>query len=196
MQALAGVVCWKMARIRPIELNEISAEVRNAYEEALAQHGRVTNMKRTLLHSLPAYEALMQWYELFGAVKEFIGERLAVIFSHAISADSDCLICTTFMRRLLMERGEDPSALKLDEKGEAVLAYAHALARQGNVVPESVFKKLQGFLNPEQIVALTAFGAMMVATNIINNALEVNLDEYLYDFRESSRNESATKEHS
>jgi hypothetical protein len=28
-------------------------------------------------------------------------------------------------------------------------------------------------------VALTAFGAMMVATNVFNNALEVDLDEYL-----------------
>ena len=29
------------------------------------------------------------------------------------------------------------------------------------------------------MTALTAFGAIMVATNVFNNALEVELDEYL-----------------
>jgi hypothetical protein len=32
-------------------------------------------------------------------------------------------------------------------------------------------------------VALTAFGALMVATNVFNNALDVPLDEYLEPFR-------------
>ena len=34
-----------------------------------------------------------------------------------------------------------------------------------------------------QIVALTAFGALMVATNVFNNALAVPLDEYLEPYR-------------
>ena len=35
----------------------------------------------------------------------------------------------------------------------------------------------------EQIVALTAFGAMMVATNVFNNALDIDLDGYLEPYR-------------
>ncbi len=35
-----------------------------------------------------------------------------------------------------------------------------------------------------QIVALTGFACLMIATNVFNNVLEVELDEYLYDFRE------------
>jgi len=38
----------------------------------------------------------------------------------------------------------------------------------------------------EQIVALTSFGAMMVATNIVNNALEVDLDTYLEPYRKDA----------
>ena len=38
-------------------------------------------------------------------------------------------------------------------------------------------------LTREQIVALTAFGALMVATNVFNNALDVPLDDYLEPFR-------------
>ena len=62
-------------------------------------------MKRTLLHSLPSYQVLMEWYTLLDVVKGFLGERLAIIFAHAISAQSDCLICTTFMRRILVDWG-------------------------------------------------------------------------------------------
>ena len=33
------------------------------------------------------------------------------------------------------------------------------------------------------MVALTAFGALMVATNVVNNALDVELDDYLEPYR-------------
>jgi hypothetical protein len=36
-------------------------------------------------------------------------------------------------------------------------------------------------------VALTAFGALMVATNVVNNALDVELDEYLLPYRRGVR---------
>ena len=174
-----------MPRIVPIEFENSTSDRRAAFEQGLSRFGRLTNMKRTLLHSLPAYHALMQWYDLFAVVKEFLGERLAIIFSHTISSESNCLICTTFMRRILIDWGEKPDELILDEKGEAVVAFGRAIVPQGNRVPDDLYAKLARFLNPEQIVALTAFGALMVATNIINNVLQVELDEYLYAYRDT-----------
>ena len=159
--------------------------MRTALDEGMAKWGRMTNMKRTLLHSLPAYRALMQWYPLFETVKVFLGERLAIIFAHAISSESDCLICTTYMRRILIEWGEDPNRLTLDEKGDEVVAFGRAIAQHGNRVPDELYKKVAGFFTNEQIVALTAFAALMVATNVINNVLQVDLDEYLYEYRDS-----------
>ena len=173
-----------MSRVIPIEREQAKGEVRRAFNEGLGRWGRMTNMKRTLLHSLPAYHALMQWYPLFDTVKAFLGERLAIVFAHAISSESSCLICTTFMRRILIEWGEEPSELKLDEKGEALVAFGRALAKPGNRVPKALYKELELIFNAEQIVALTAFAGLMVATNLVNNALEVDLDEYLYDYRE------------
>ena len=127
----------------------------------------------------------MQWYPLFDTVKAFLGERLAIVFAHAISAQSRCLICTTFMRRILLEWGENPNELKLDERGEAIVAFGRALTQPGNRVPDELYRKLADFLTAEQIVALTAFASLMVATNIINNVLEVDLDAYLYEYCES-----------
>src|SRR5437868_14773497 len=102
-----------MPRIPPIELEQTSVEARAAFEKGVGRWGRLTNMKRTLLHSLPAYQVLMEWYTLFDVVKGFLGERLAIIFSHALSSESDCLICTTYMRRLLIDWGENPDQLNL-----------------------------------------------------------------------------------
>jgi alkylhydroperoxidase family enzyme len=173
-----------MPRIVPITPEQATGETRKAFDDGMARWGRMTNMKRTLLHSLPAYQALMQWYPLFETVQTFLGERLAIIFAHAISAESDCLICTTFMRRILIEWGDDPNELRLDDKGEVLIAFGRAIARAGSRVPKDLYQQLEKFFNAEQIVALTAFAGLMVATNIINNVLEVDLDAYLYDYRE------------
>jgi alkylhydroperoxidase family enzyme len=109
---------------------------------------------------------------------------MAIVFAHAISSESQCLICTTFMRRLLIDSGENPNELKLDEKEEVLVAFGQAVAQDGNRVPDELYKKLAALFTTEQIVALTAFAGMMVATNIINNVLQVDLDEYLYEYRD------------
>jgi alkylhydroperoxidase family enzyme len=43
--------------------------------------------------------------------------------------------------------------------------------------------RLFAFLTQDQVVTLTAFGAMMLATNVFINALDVDLDEYLHVYR-------------
>src|SRR5205807_8872174 len=88
---ISALYCqMKMApRVPPVERDHASGDLRAAFDRGLARWGRLTNMKRTLLHSLPSYRVLMEWYTLFDVVKGFLGERLAIIFAHAISAESD-----------------------------------------------------------------------------------------------------------
>src|SRR4030095_11608231 len=115
-----------------------------------------------------------------------LGERLTDLFSHAISAATDCLICSTYFRRALIEEGIDPDQLDLNEREQAVIEFGKCLAQPLSRVPDELYARLSKFLADEQIVTLTAFGAMMVATNIFNNALAVDLDEYLMDYRKGS----------
>lgn len=173
-----------MSRIDPIEYDETTGNLRAVYDQGLVRFERMTNMKRTMLHSLPAYHALLEWYPLFDAIESFLGERLAIIFSHAISMEGDCMLCTTFMRRTLIEWGEDPNRLNLDEKGEVLVEFGHAISRPGNRVSDELYRKIAGYFNVEQIVALTGFACLMIATNVFNNVLEVELDEYLYAYRD------------
>ena len=172
-----------MARIAPLELEQTTGEARAAYLYGLEKHGRMTNMKRTLLYSMPSYNVLLEWWPLFDVIKPFLGERLGIIFAHALSAENDCLVCTMFMRRILIDWGEDPANLELDEKGKLSVEFGRAIAKQGNRVSDELYQKVAGFFSAEQIVALTGFASLMIATNIITNVLDVDLDEYLYAYR-------------
>lgn len=172
-----------MPRIRPVDPEAAPPEVREAHDKAIQRFGRVTNMKATLLHSLPAFDALMTWYDLRGTVMPFLGERLTDLFSHAISAGTDCLICSTYFRRALIDAGVNPDEVALDDHEQVVVEFGQCLAKPFSRIPNEVYARLSALFTDEQVVALTAFGAMMVATNVVNNALEVDLDDYLTEYR-------------
>jgi alkylhydroperoxidase family enzyme len=175
-----------MPRIRPIDHELASPEVRGAHDAAVRRFGRITNMKATLLHSLPAFDALMTWYDLRDTVQPFLGEKLTDLFSHAISAGTDCLVCSTYFRRALHDAGVNPDGLSLDEREQVVVEFGQRLAQPLARVPDHLYARLAALFTDEQIVALTAFGAMMVATNVFNNALDVDLDEYLMEYRKGA----------
>ncbi len=172
-----------MSRVPPISQEKAPPAAREELQRQRLAHGRVTNMKLTLAHSPIALEALMQWYPLHDAVVGFLGERATTLFVHAISAQTDCLICSTFFRRLLIEAGEDPDSLQLNETERAVVDYGRQLVVDANRVSDELYARLASFLKPAQIVELTAFGGIMIATNVFNNAVRVDLDEYLQPFR-------------
>ena len=180
-----------MARISPLDYDEASSEARAAHDLHKRDVGRITNMKRTLLHSLPAFRALMEWYPLRDTVQPFLGERLTHLFAHAVSTETDCLICSTFFRRLLIQSGENPEALDLTEKERVVVAYGRQLGRDAHGVSDEMYADLTRLFTAEQIVALTAFGVIMLATNVFNNALRVDLDGYLEPFRPRVRSAPA-----
>jgi len=175
-----------MGRIPPLEYDQVRGAVRAEYDRQNAAHGRMTNMKRTLAHSEVALRALMEWYALRDEAIPFLGERLCDLYSHAISADTDCLICSTYFRRTLIDRGENPDAPSLDDREQTVIDFGRRLVADRNRVPDELYARLAQHFTPAQIVTLTAFGAMMIATNIFNNALEVDLDDYLKPYTRAS----------
>jgi alkylhydroperoxidase family enzyme len=172
----------RMPRIDPLHDAEMPPGAAAARDAHLAV-GRITNMKRTLLRSVPAFDALMSWYPLRDTVQPFLGERLTTLFAHAVSSETECLICSTFFRRILIDWGEDPDELRLDEREAAVVAFGRALAVTPHRMPDATYDRVAAHFSDEQMVALVAFGALMVATNVVNNALGVPLDDYLQPYR-------------
>ncbi|MDP9180632.1 MAG: hypothetical protein M3O21_02795 [Chloroflexota bacterium] len=177
-----------MPRIRPVDPEDASPEQRAAHDATVRDHGRMTNMKSTLLHSMPAFHALMEWYTLRDVIQPFLGDRLVTLFSHAISTETDCLICSTFFRRILIDSGENPDELTLDAREQLVVDFGRCLSKPFARVPDELYVRLAAEFSYEQMVALAAFGAMMVATNVLNNALDIDLDEYLEPYRVAAAN--------
>ncbi|AIE85931.1 carboxymuconolactone decarboxylase family protein [Fimbriimonas ginsengisoli] len=173
-----------MARVEPLDLDSATPEAREAFDRGIQQYGRMTNMKVTLLRSLPAYEALMTWYPLRDHLLGFISPRAFDLFAHAISHATKCPVCTNYFRRVLIEAGENPSAPTLDDREQALVNFGRSIGFDPRHVADEVYEPLTRYFTQDQIVALVGFAGMMVATNIVNNALRVEVDEYLQPYAE------------
>ncbi|WP_256758892.1 carboxymuconolactone decarboxylase family protein [Cohnella sp. WQ 127256] len=170
------------AIIKPIVYEQASPEAKAEYERQYRTSGNVTNMKKTLLLHLPSYHVYEEWYKLRTALLDFISHRAFIVFSYAISLEGDCLLCSIYFRKALTDRGEDADELILDDEEQALEQYGRQLSRSPNEVPNALFTHLGLYYSPAQIVALTAFAGQMIATNVFNSALHIELDEYLLHF--------------
>jgi hypothetical protein len=89
-----------MAYISMIDYETASPEARTAHDEH-KKIGNITNMKKTLLNSVPAFNALMEWYTLRDEAAKFLTPLEINFFCYAISSENDCLICSTFSEKFL-----------------------------------------------------------------------------------------------
>ena len=169
-----------MPRIAP--LGSYSPEMDEAASAHLATGARMTNMKNTLAHDWIAFEALMTWYPLRNSVEPFLGQRRTELFCHAISTENDCLVCSTFFRRLLVERGEDPDTMALDAEDELIVEFGTQIARDAHNVSDELFARIRERYDEREVVLLVAFASLMIATNVFNDALQVPLDGYLAEY--------------
>jgi alkylhydroperoxidase family enzyme len=176
-----------MRRITRLDYDQMLQEMKAAHLEQVRLHGRMTNMKKTLAHSPVAFRSLMTWYDLRDNVVPFLGDRLTNLFAHSISNQTDCLICSTFFRRILKDAGENPDHLELNETEQLVVEFGRQLVTDANSVSDELFAKLRGRFSESEVVDLTAFGALMIATNIFNNALKIELDDYLVPYKKGTK---------
>lgn len=170
-----------MPRIEPLSPAAASASLRGAWEQHLLENpgSRITNMKATLSHSPLAFRVYMEWYPLYHEVVGIVGERLAYLFAHAISEGSNCPLCTTFFRKIIIEHGERPEDLVLTHAEQDLLDFGAEFAQNRGEVSDETYHKIAFRYNREQLVVLVAFAGQMVATNLFNNALRVDIDGYL-----------------
>lgn len=62
------------------------------------------------------------------------------------------------------------------------MRYGRQLAKDAQGVDDELYARLTERFTDAEIVLLTASGAMMVATNVLNKALRVDLDVYLLPY--------------
>lgn len=167
-------------RISPLPLEETSAEVQVAYDQHKALYnGRITNMKSTLGYSYNAFQAYMQWYPLYEDVKIILGDRLSSLYAWSISEAADCPLCSTYFRKIIIDSNENPEALVLTKEEKDLLSFGATMARYKGFVPDEIFEPIRQQYSDKEIVVLTAFAGIMIATNIFNNVIHTEIDDYL-----------------
>jgi hypothetical protein len=171
------------AQIEQIDYAKAPPNVRAAHDHEIQARGHATNMKRTLMHSPLAYHAYMEWYTLRDALQRAVPDRAIWLFSHAISSGYDCLICTTFFRRALIDAGYSPEDFAPSEEEELLIAFGGAITKDSNRVPDALWRKIKARYDVETQVNLVAFAGIMIATNVFNNVVGVTLDPELEPYR-------------
>ena len=172
-----------MSQIPQIDYDTASEEIRFAHDEEVRVRGRMTNMKRTLLHSPQAHRIYAEWFTLRAELTS-ISDRPIWIFSHAISKACNSKIAITFFRRALINNGFDPDALELSEEEVLLEAFGKAIVADSNAIPSEIWTQLKRRYDAKTLVDLVAFAGIMIATAVFSNVVEVEFDPELEAFAE------------
>lgn len=172
-----------MPRLLPLTEKNISADTREAFEKHVREHhSRITNMKATMGRSVLAFEIYMRWYDLYDNVKKITGERLAYLFAHSISLGSNCPLCTTYFRKIIIENGEKPEELFLSEEEQLLIDFGNEISIYSGEVNDEIYEAVGKKYSEEELVVLVAFAGQMIATNVFSNVFQVEIDEYLMPY--------------
>src|SRR5215217_5477646 len=127
----------------------LTDEARAASDQQVAKHGgRITNMKATLLSHVPSFRAYMEWYTLRDELVPYIGERAVSLFSYAISDQNDCLVCSVYFRRILIESGDDPDNPTVTETEQLLLEWGRVIATSPGAIPDEFAARLEQAFSP------------------------------------------------
>ena len=168
-----------MPNIAQLDYNAATQEQQAAHDEELRLRGRMTNMKRTLLHSPAALRVYGEWFTLRDELRPVLGDRAIWIFCHAICVASGSRVGTGFMRRALIEGGDNPDALSLTPTELLLASVGAALGDDPSSIGEDRWRALHALYSAKTLVDLIAFAGQMVATNVFTDAVETTIDPEL-----------------
>jgi hypothetical protein len=170
-----------MARINLVQRVALDPQRQQSYDDEIARVGQVTNMKGTILHSLAAHQAYHGSYLIKAELIKLLGKRAFNIYAHAISSASDCLLCSTFFRKALAAEGISPKDFNPTDDEQLLIDLGSRIGGRAKQLDDAIWARLKQRYDDSAIVNLIGFGGTMVATNIFNSLLEVDMDDYLQD---------------
>ncbi|MCL1949685.1 MAG: hypothetical protein FWF59_08140 [Turicibacter sp.] len=165
-----------MNRVSQINYSKAPETVQKEHDFHIENVGKMTNMKRTLLNNIPTFRVMMEWYTMKDEAKKFLNDLEIYFLCYTISSENECAICSLFFVKLLQEQGIDHRNFEFNARQQALVDYGRAIGKNPKSISDEVFAALKKEFTEEQIVVITGFAAMMVATNLINHVLEVDVD--------------------
>ncbi|MDO1582952.1 hypothetical protein [Rhizobium oryzicola] len=165
-----------MPHIPMIDYDTAPQHIRAAHDAEVEARGRMTNMKRTLLHSPEAHRIYAEWFTLRAELNGVLDDRAVQVFCKAISEEAGSRIAVTFFRRAITLSGANPDALELREEDQLLDAFGRAIVRNSRHIPPAIWARLKARYDAKALVDLVAFSGIMLATAVFNNVVEVPFD--------------------
>lgn len=170
-----------MARVSYVEREQLDDVQKAAYDGEQERVGQVTNMKKAILHSPAAHQAYLGSYLIKNALIELLGKRAFNVYAHAISSASDCVLCSMFFRRQLQADGIQPADFVPTEIEQLLIDVGSRIGGRQMQLDPQIWERLYQHFDDKAIVNIIGYGGTMVATNIFNSFMEIDMDDYLQD---------------
>ena len=168
----------KMARVKFVTREELTGDAVKAWDSQEANNN-LTNMKKALLNDYATYDAYMAWYTSWARLVEVIGEKDAILYSHAISTTNGCQLCSLFFISDVKGLGLDPANLQYDEKEKLLTDLGRQIVKDPTKVTDETFDELHKYFSDPEIVAIVGYAGQMIATNNFNSVLKIDVDKRL-----------------
>lgn len=173
-----------MSHITPIDYETASDAVRAEHDREVELRGRMTNMKRTLLHSPVAHRIYAEWFPLREELRPALDDRAVWLFCQAIATECRSIIPVGFFRRALINAGLTPEAIVPSEDEALLIDFGKAIVKDSTAIPEDLWERLKARYDEPTLVNLVAFAGIMIATAIYTNAVKVDIDPELGPYLE------------
>lgn len=171
-----------MSHLSHFDYDTASEAARAEHDREIGLRGRMTNMKRTLLHSPVAHRIYAEWFTLREELRPAMDDRAIWLLCQAIALECRSIIPVGFFRRALINAGLKPETVEPSADEALLIAFGTAIARDSNAIPDDIWARLKARYDEPTLVNLVAFAGIMIATAIFNNAVKIDIDSELDPF--------------
>lgn len=174
-----------MARVRDIQVEELSAAVRPIYERFVQDYGPFMNQVKVFAHRPPALKHIMGLL-LDLCDEKLLPKRYLEIALVVVSRLNGCSYCVSHHTPRLVDHGFSPDAVArildpevpgFDQIDLLVRDYAAQVTNSPQRIRDQVFVELRQHFSEEQIVELTLRTALCGFFNRFNDALMIDIED-------------------
>ena len=174
-----------MARVRDINIEEVSEEIKPIYRDFITNYGPFANQAKVFAHRPIIFKHIMSML-LEIAKNPIIEKRYLEIAIVAVSAINKCDYCVAHHAPNLISEGLsnitvdnilETDCLGLEPLDILVRDYAVQITKDHNKIQDKVFEKLREYFSEEQMVELTFRITLCTFFNKFNDVMQLEMEE-------------------
>ena len=172
-----------MARVRNVEIDEVTAELRPIYRR-FTEYGPFLNQIRVFAHRPPALKHIMGML-LEMADEALVPKRYLEIAVVTVSKLNECAYCVAHHAPQLVNQGLAPDTVArileddcpgLDDIDRLVRDFAKQVTTQPQTMRDAIFDQLRTHFTEAQIVELALRTALCGFFNRFNDAMQIDME--------------------